>query len=203
MIGNYRRPQAKPSKSTAAASAPEKPAENSTSQLVEGVTTEFKHELSEGKKSASKVKSYKEILKDSNISDTEAQSIVDDMLTKGYYEKIINVTKTTTATFRSRSQSDYKRYLRALDAFSPKFSDDVTEIQQRYYLTASIVTFKGLKFQHVDNPKLEDEVEEAFNKRLAWVEALPEQLFLLLVGKLAYFDNTIAIVMSEGVVENF
>ncbi len=165
--------------------------------MAEGVQDELKDSLDRTKATTEKAKTYDEILSEHDIPLSKAHAVVDAMLEKGYYEETVKVTNTTTATFRTRLHADYIRYLRALETYNPKYVEEQQELQIRFFLAASIVAFKGMVL-----PKKED-AEAYFDSKLEWIGKQPEAVIRLLATKLSIFDRQIAIIMSEGVVENF
>lgn len=199
MVGSYGDPRKK------APAVEDKPVSALTAakSMAEGLQEEIKRDVEETKETAVKAKGYKEILEEAEISLQKARAIVDDILTKGYYEEDIQITKNSFVTFRTRTHADYRRYLRALEAVTPKFIDEQQEIQLRYFLAASLVAFKGQTFEHPKNKTSENAAEDMFDKRLSWITEQPDTLINLLAIKLNKFDRDIKIVMSEGVVENF
>lgn len=168
-----------------------------TKALSEGVTEDLKDSIERTKGAAEKAKSYEEILAEHDIPLAKAHAIVDAMLEKGFYEDTLAVTKSSSVTFRTRIHADYVRYLRALEVYNPKYVEEQQEIQIRYFLSASLISFKGVSFSNQEDP------EKAFDEKLAWIEKQPERVIHLLAGKLSKFDLQIQIVMSEGIVENF
>jgi hypothetical protein len=173
------------------------------SKLAEGVQSDIKKDVEDNKDTVVKAQGYQEILAEAEITIEKAHAIIDDLLTKGYYEEVINITKTTTVTFRTRTQSDYRRYLRAVEVVAPKYVDEQQEIQLRYFLAASLVEFKGQRFDYPKHTARENEIEDAFEKRMSWIKDQPDSLITLLAVKLSKFDRTVKVVMSEGVIENF
>ncbi len=125
------------------------------------------------------------------------------MMTKGYYAEDVQITKKISATFRTRNHNDYLRYHNALQIINPKYRQEEDEIALRYCIAGSLVRFNDTVFTHPPTTAAEDQIREAFDKRLDWVEKQPERLTALLAVKLNRFDQKIAVVMSEGVIENF
>jgi hypothetical protein len=121
------------------------------------------------------------------------------MLEKGFYEESVPVTKSVVATFRTRAHADYVRYLRALETYNPKYVEEQQEIQIRYFLAASLVSFKGTVFKVAAG----EDAEKFFDRKLEWIEAQPETVIRLIAVKLSKFDQQIQTIMSEGIVENF
>lgn len=198
-IGNYAPPAGADNKETEKAKAPNTPA----GAIAQGIEEDLSHDVKETKVQAEKAKTYLDILKDNNVEVDEAQAIVDDMMTKGYYAESIQITKRITATFRTRNHNDYLRYHTALQVLNPKYRQEEDEIALRYCLAGSLVRFDKTEFVHPGPKTPEDEVRTSFDNRLEWVEKQPERLTALLATKLNRFDQKIAVVMSEGVIENF
>jgi len=171
--------------------------------MHEGIQEDLRQDVEGTQDTAEKAQSYEDILAENDIEKSHAQSIVDAMLTQGYYEETVPVTKTTTVTLRTRAYEDYQRYLRGLELINPRFVEEQQEIMGRYFLAASLVAFKGEVFVHTEPTATPKEREDAFDTRMAWLSSQSERLVNLLISKLSKFDRTIQVVMSEGVVENF
>jgi hypothetical protein len=200
-IGSYSKPGG-PS-GTPSVTEVKKPQETPAKSLVDGAQEEMRRDVSEGKDAAARAKSYDEILSDNEISKNKASAIVDDLLTKGFYQEDIPLTSSVFLTLRTRTHADYRRYLRQLEIDSPRYIDEQHEIQMRYFVAASLVAYKGQEFAHPSHRATQAEIDELFKKRLDFVEGLPERVVALIASKLAKFDRVVQIVMSEGVVENF
>ncbi len=201
-IGSYRRP----TQSAAAEPEPEivekaQRVETPASTLSEGIQEDLRESLSKTRETTDKAKSYEEILADQNISLQKAHAIVDAMLEKGFYEETFPLklpsASPITVTFRTRLQSDYVRYLRALEVYMPKYAAEQQEIQMRYFLASSLVQYRGTKF------KTSNDADKDHSTTLDWIEKQPERLIFLLSQKLSIFDMQVSSVMSEGAVENF
>lgn len=200
-IGNFQDPSKKtPETSEEGQKAQPTPAK----RLVDSVQNTMETNVSMREGAAQRSDDWKDKLKAQGVSVDKAGGIIDDMLTQGYYEESYNVTKRVKVRFRSRSQGDYRRYLRALDIVNPRFNDEMQEIAMRYFIAASIVSYHGTEFFHPDaTTASKKEIEEAFEERVIWVEKQPAQVMVLLSQKLRTFDEMLATVFSEGVIENF
>jgi hypothetical protein len=209
IIGSFRNPEAKSGvvESPDPAIVERKKTEATpTKSMSEGIQEDLQQGVDETKAQAKKAQSYEEILAEASIQVSEAHSIVDDLLTNGFYEETLQVTKNVSVTFRTRSHKDFLRYTRALEILNPRFVEEQQEISIRYFLAASLAGFKGEKFKHptaLPNNENEKEVEDAFSERLDWVERQSERIINLLAQKLHVFDTKIATVTREGVIENF
>ena len=176
--------------------------ETPTSVLSEGIQEDLKDSIDNTKTGAERAKTYEQILEERGLTLEKAHAIVDSMLEKGFYEETLSIQLPTkvpiTVTFRTRTQGDYIRYLRALEAYSPKFVEEQREIQLRYFLASSIIAFKGKTFKAKDTDE-----DKFFDEKLSWIEAQPERIVNLLGAKLNVFDMQVLAALNEGAVENF
>lgn len=168
-----------------------------------GIESDLLQDVSATQATVAKAKTYSEILADNEIDETKAQTIVDSILTEGFYEEAVLVTKRTTVTLRTRSYGSYQRYLRALELINPHYVEEQQGIMIRYFLAASLVAFKGHTFAHAPEGATPAEEEKFFDIRLDWITRKNERVINLLAAKLNKFDRMVQVVMSEGVVENF
>jgi hypothetical protein len=149
------------------------------------------------------VENYQEHLKQYGISEEKAARIVDDLLTKGFYEEDFPISKRVSLTLRTREHRDTIRMQIALQVQRPLFTDTLNELVSRYNLAASLSAYNGTSYYF---PSLEDEDEKAdklFDVRLKAAEHLPAAIFSMATMLLAKFDRMILAVMCEGVAENF
>lgn len=202
IIGSYKRPQnaekAQEEKDVEIVDKRPK-VESPAKNLSEGIQQDLQDSIDVTKSNTEKAKTYEELLAENDIPLQKAHTIVDALLERGVYEETVAVTQRITATFRTRTHGDYVRYLRALELYNPKYVEEQQELQLRYFLAASLLTYKG---KSVVDKKYENP-EEDFDARLKWVETQADSLIRLLATKLHKFDTVITVVMSEGVVENF
>ena len=146
---------------------------------------------------------YQAYLKGEGISEDDAATIVDDLITQGYYEERVTVTKRSTVLFRTRKQNDTLRLQRAIEVQRPLFRDAMDELVVRYNMAASLAAFKDMDFKFPEEDDTSDVEENLFDVRLNYVAKMPGALFSALSMKLAKFDRKIMTVMREGVAENF
>lgn len=201
LIGSYTPPE----KEVPGAKEEEQEARPSPAKsMAQGIQEDLSNDVKANEDTVEKSKSYEEILEGADISLDEAKAIVDDMLTLGYYTERVPVTKSISVGFRTRVHADYLRLHNALEALNPKFEEEQNEIMLRYCLAGSLARFKDVEFDFPDREKASHEsLTKAFDVRLDWIEKQPERLIALLATKLNTFDSKIALVMSEGVIENF
>lgn len=200
-IGNFQDPDAVTTES-ADNSSKGKPSTPNRS-VVEGIQHSLKKSVSQQQNTVEKATSWKERLREKDISLDKAHTMIDDLITKGFYEESFPITSRISVTFRSRTQYDFQRYLRALEVINPRFNDELHELASRYFLAASLAHFGTTSFDFPDIKESRARVDAAFEKRMDWVESQPGHLVILLTQKLNAFDEMLATVFSEGVIENF
>lgn len=147
--------------------------------------------------------SFEDRLKEEGIPLKVASAIVDSLFTEGHYEETVTLSKAVTVTFRTRKLEDYDRYVRALESANLKYRTSQEALKAEYFLTASIRAYRGELLYYPGDKASPAEIEDAFTKRLNWLNTQNELVVNLLTNKLNQFDRKIQIVMSEGVVENF
>ena len=199
VIGSYKKPQVPDQEADLEIVDKRPKVETPATSLSTGVQEDLKDSIDRTQKSADKAKTYEDTLSEYAIPLQKAHAVVDSMLEKGYYDEVVPVTKNTVATFRTRAHADYVRYLRALELYNPKYVEEQQEIQIRYFLAASLVSFKGIVFRQ----ESDEDLEKFFDRKLTWVETQAEPVIRLLATKLSKFDQQIQTIMSEGIVENF
>jgi len=204
MIGQYTKPGDEPPKAAPRVEKKEEAPPSPAKSVAEGIQEDLEQDVKQAAKGIEKVKQYDEILAENDITVEQAQIVVDDLMTKGYYQETMNVTKTITVDFRTRTHLDYMRYHTALEILNPKYQAEQDEIALRYCLAGSLARFGKVTFDY-PNPQTAEEgqAREAFDKRLEWIEKQPERVVALLATKLVKFDAKIGTIMAEGVAENF
>jgi hypothetical protein len=149
------------------------------------------------------IENYQKFLTELSIDPDEAANIVDDLVSKGYYEEEVTITKKLTAMLRTRTHADTLRLQRHIEITRPIFNDSMTEVQIRFNLAGSLVRFGSTLFEFPTEKTQVNEAEAMFDKRLSAIERMPFALLVNLSNKLARFDRKIAAIMREGVAENF
>lgn len=138
---------------------------------------------------------YQKRLVEANISMSEATSIFDGVLSKGYYEEYVRLGKDTRAVFRTRLYDDALRLQTALEYQKPQLAITQDDLVTRYNLAASLYEWDKKAIPHV--------TDEDFAKALAIVRRLPGPVYSLLATRLVAFDHKVMTVFSEGSAENF
>jgi hypothetical protein len=146
---------------------------------------------------------YEENLQKVGLTLREARSIMEQMVTKGYYEEETKI-GSLTAIIRTRVYEDMIRAQRALELYKPDFSSGVQELLNRYNTAASLVRYGDHHFTHPDPFTASDEeIETAFQPRLRLVTRLPHLVSIRLQQNVFEFDGKMMAVFGEGAPQDF
>jgi hypothetical protein len=206
-IGDFSRPLGTPDKSIKPAKpdAPNLPQETSkdspTAQRLDDAEARIATEIDRVEKDLTPLERYEKMLKSIGVSREEAAMIVDEILTKGYWEEEAKLTPLRRVKLRTRSYRDLERFYQFVELEQPKNTSYYNELLYKYSLAASLATYDGKSFTFPDGDKAE--VDKAFQARLRFVESLPEPAIRLLYARLGKFDEKIRIVTEEGAIEGF
>jgi len=149
------------------------------------------------------VKNYRTFLKEQGITEEEAAVIVDNLVTKGFHQEEMRLTKKVSVTLRTRRHEDGLRLTAAMRIQQPIYNDAIDELTTRYNMAASLVKYGNDVFEHADRDADESKQEELFDQRLKYVEKLAGPVFTIISTKLSRFDWKVMAVMQDGVAENF
>lgn len=149
------------------------------------------------------VEDYKKHLEEHDITAEEAARIVDDMMTKGFYEETFKLSKTRYCKLRTRSHRDTIRLQLAMEVQRPLFQESLDELQARYNMAASLSAYNGEEYYFPAPNDSQEKVDKLFDERLKAVEYMPAPLFSAVSLHLAKFDQKIIAVLRPGVAENF
>jgi len=149
------------------------------------------------------VQDYKKFLVEHAIDETDAEEIVDDLIVKGFYTESFDISRRYRVEFRTREHRDLLRLQMMFQVQQPVFQGAIDEMTVRYNLAASLVSFGSETFEFAATDTTDKDADDLFDKRMAYVERMPDPLFSKLSMKLALFDRKINAVMREGVSENF
>jgi hypothetical protein len=172
-------------------------------EKLDAAEQKFEQEAASLEAEIAPMASYEDKLKEAGLSREEAARIIDAVLTKGHYAEDAQITRTIRARFRTRSARDTRRAQDYLETVRPTFDSSYQEILSRQLLAASLESFGGDKLPFPDRRAGQEEIEKAFQDRLAYVEALPDLALRLLFQKLIKFDRKLSILLEEGVVQTF
>jgi hypothetical protein len=151
----------------------------------------------------SKEEQYEKNLVEFGITLRDARHIMEQMVTKGFYEEDFKVGP-ITCTLRTRVYEDLIRTQRLLGIERPEYASAVQEMLNRYNTAASLVRYGEYTFDHPDAMvATEKDIEDAFDKRMQFVKRLP-QLVSVKVMQFSYeFDRKMIAVFGEGAPQDF
>ncbi len=147
--------------------------------------------------------SYEERLKEFGVTKEEAAQIVDAVLLKGHYAEDIAVTPRVRLRLRTRQHRDTQRAQNYLETARPVYESHFQDIVARYALASSLEKLGKDAFAFPGRGATGEQIEMEFKTRLSYVDTLPEPTLRLLLQKLWKFDTKVAVVLQEGVIENF
>lgn len=139
---------------------------------------------------------YKDRLAAAGISEDDADSIFDDVLTKGYYQETFLI-RGKTLVLRTRSYDDHVRSLGAVEVQSPKFQATQEELQARHNLAASLIEWNGTVYKHGKD------ADKEFYQTMDALKRMPIPVYTLLLNALVKFDAKMFVVFSDGAAESF
>jgi hypothetical protein len=151
----------------------------------------------------SKEEQYEKNLVEFGITLRDARHIMEQMVTKGFYEEDFKVGP-ITCTLRTRVYEDLIRTQRLLEIERPEYASAVQEMLNRYNTAASLVRYGEYTFDHPDAMvATEKDIEDAFDKRMHFVKRLP-QLVSVKIMQFSYeFDRKMIAVFGEGAPQDF
>jgi hypothetical protein len=211
-LGDFTRPGSAPTADNAKKTDAERQAEEDALLEKQGMGTDTDEEqetrerislYEEMQAALVPVTDYKKFLADHKISEEKAARIVDDLMTKGFYEEEYPLSTKYKVTLRTRERRDGIRLQGVLNARMPLLQTGMDELTTRYNLAASLAEYNGKRYNFPQPDTPAKDVEQFFDVRMQVIEKLPDPVFYKLTQKLANFDRMLAAVMREGVAENF
>lgn len=134
-----------------------------------------------------------------NLTEDEADQILDAVLTNGFYDKTFKIFRGRLAvTLRSRDSASLQRVSDALDTVRTNDIRVHTQTMNRYNLAASLVRYQDKVFKHPNSSTDSIDRDRSFAERLAFVDTIPAPVLVQLYAVLAKFDGTIYAALSEG-----
>lgn len=201
-IGNYKTPkEVDLAKVPSSAAAPAKLTPSGT--VADAVQKGLDADVGETGAVADRALTYEEVLKAVGLSREQAYAILDEMLLGDFYQEIIELSPKVSVTLRTRIYQDTVRYHQNLEVYQPRYESQRDEARSRYNLAASLVAFRGETFEHPPAGSPGTAIEEAFQKRMDYVCALPELVVDRLCTELHKFDKRVFAALNEGAVEFF
>jgi len=154
-------------------------------------------------KELSKEEKYLKNLSDLGVELREARHIMEQMVTKGYYEESFKIGP-ATLTLRTRVYDDMMRAQRMLEVERPEYATAVQELLNRYNTAASLVRYGEHYFEHADvMTATEEEMDKAFEPRLRFMRRQPQYVALKMQQYCFDFDQKMIAIFGEGAPQDF
>ncbi len=182
------------------------PEESPKSQ--ENITVEEK-DVEEGLKDLSKAiaktkqEEWVEDLKEFGMNVVEATSILDSIITLGYYEESYRYGK-TIFKLRTRTAADSDRLVEMIQEFDPKTPGVLSHLIARINLASSLHAYGDNVFSFsypADNNR--SVLDSEFNERYSFISRLPQATFFALSQVLERFDKRVNLASDPRSLENF
>lgn len=142
---------------------------------------------------------WREAIESAEVTEEEADKILDAVLATGHYEKTFKIFRGKLAiTLRSRDSASLQRVSDALDAVRTNDARVHTQTMNRFNLAASLVRYQDKQFKHSGTGAEASDREKAFYERLAFVDTIPAPVLMQMYAVLAKFDNVVFAALSEG-----
>ena len=142
---------------------------------------------------------WREALAAADLTEAEADKILDSVLATGTYEKSYKIFRgRLTVTLRSRDSASLQRVSDALDAVKTNDSRVHLQTMNRYNLAASIVRYQDKVFKHPPPVAESADREKAFYERLVFIDTIPAPVLVQLYAVLGKFDSIVYAALSEG-----
>ncbi len=138
-----------------------------------------------------------------DVTPEETQAIVDQLLTKGFYEETYRVRETMFA-FRTRTTRDADRLMDILLETQPDSQAQLAHTVSRVNLAASLSKYGKDRFElPADKADDSDAKDILWKQKYRYMTALPEPLFYMLGQVLTKFDNKVRLAGDARSIENF
>lgn len=170
---------------------------------LDGVAQQLAAGMQQDEQALQPLVAYENRLRAANVTVTQAHEIIDAVLLQGFYSEDVTLTPTIHARFRTRSARDTKRAQEMLETQRLTYDIHYAEIMARYLLAASLESLGTTRLPHSARTAKAEEVEQAYQTRLKFVEELADPALRLLLQKLSKFDQRVNTVLEEGAIENF
>ena len=171
--------------------------------LLDAETTERNAEGTDQKEETKeKEPTYAERLAAANISVTHAREVMDDVLFNQEYTETFNWRDNFQVVLHTREYRDTMRLMRVMEAENPTWQMHINDIIARYNVCASLQQYGDTTFTPLTE-KTPKAIEEDFEERLQFIFGLPEIAVNKLIDLVARFDKKVAIIFSEGSIQDF
>ncbi len=149
-----------------------------------------------------KTPTYVERLAAAKISVTHAREVMDAVLFNGTYEETTPLRPNFPVVIQTRAYGDTLRLMRVMEAENPTFPMHINDIIARYNVCASLVQYGETVFSP-PKEKTPIALADNFEERLQFLYGLPEIVINKLIDLVARFDKKVAIIFSEGSIQDF
>ena len=153
--------------------------------------------------SKEKTQTYWERLKAADITETHAREVMDAVLFENDYRETIYLRENFPVVLHTRAYEDTLRLMRVVEAENPTFPMHVNDIIARYNVCASLVQYGNKIITLPAEDATSQEIEENFEARLNFIFGLREIAISKLINLVARFDKKMAVIFSEGAIEDF
>jgi hypothetical protein len=185
-------------KADAPKAPPESEPDTSSEEEEDGEDTKSKE-----KNTKDKVLTYQERLKKAGITEVHAREVMDAVLFGNDYRETISLRENFSVVLHTRSYADTLRLMRVIEAEAPTFPMHTNDIIARYNVCASLAQWGNNIFTSPPKSATPKEIEEDFDERLKFIFGLREIAINKLIDMVARFDKKMAIIFSEGSIEDF
>lgn len=154
-----------------------------------------------------KEEEYLRGLEEVGIDRVQARVIMEAVAVKRVYEEehTVGFGGKITIRIRTRGYRDVQRAMRYLEVESPTYNMAIQDLVARYNMAASLIQYNEMVFDHPQKFEgaKDEEIEDAFDKRLAFVMDLPTVIIDRMMQILHDFDLKVAAVFKDGAPEDF
>ena len=151
------------------------------------------------------IEKWRAALKEAGITEEQAGTILDSMLSKGYWEREYRLFYgKVVLKLRTRDAQNINRIMSAIDQMRMPTPAMVDEAIALLNLSGSIVQLRDVTLPHPDALKATvDDIETAFDQRRAFVARIPGPLMPAIRKALVHFDQVVAAALANGAIEGF
>ncbi len=206
-IGDFSKPLVEPPKPSDSESPEPPPAalkeEEATADKLSAVEKQLEKKAEETEAALEPKLNYEAQLKEHGITMEKAAEIVDDVLFKGHYAEEMKISSRVSVVFRTRQARDTSRTLTYVEIHKPLYENNYAETISTHSLAASLERLGDDHFSFPGRQAGTSKIEDAFQERFTYVNALPDPVLRLLFIKMSKFDERVRVVLQEGAIENF
>lgn len=144
-------------------------------------------------------------LKAVDLSEEDAEAILDSMIRQGYWEREYSLFRgKLNIKLRTRDGYSLQRAANALDSLRTNDPYVYTQTIYRLNLAGSLVKYRDVDLRHVSLKDTDEERINAYNERLLFIDkAIPATILSQVYNALTHFDNLATAALSEGASSGF